>query len=47
LINRPRAWANAESSLPPALLHPDGSTIEITFDEQGRVAQFGGQIKPR
>ena len=27
--------------------HPDGSTIEITFDERGRIAQFGGQIKPR
>lgn len=26
--------------------HPDGSTIEITFDELGRIAQFGGQITP-
>jgi hypothetical protein len=26
---------------------PDGSTIETTFDEQGRIARSGCQIQPR
>jgi D-alanyl-D-alanine dipeptidase len=42
-----RGWALDESGGRLSARHPDGSTIEITFDDQGRIAQFGGQIKPR
>jgi len=42
-----QGWAVEAAGERLSARHPDGLTIDITFDEQGRIAQFGGQIRPR
>jgi hypothetical protein len=42
-----QGWALDEAGPRMSARHPDGSTIEITFDDLGRIAQFGGHILPR
>jgi hypothetical protein len=42
-----QGWAVEDRGERLSARHPDGSTIEITFDELGRIAQFGGQIQGR
>ena len=42
-----QGWAVDDRPDGSSARHPDGSTIDIAYDDQGRIAQFGGQIKPR
>jgi hypothetical protein len=42
-----QGWTLDETADRMSARHPDGSTIEITFDDLGRITQFGGQVAPR